>query len=433
LAFAEQGLNAVLYYDNKSFARNVSLVPTSAITGEGIPDMIMLLVKLTQERMSDRLMYLSELECTVLEVKVIEGLGTTIDVVLSNGVMREGDRIVVCGLNGPIITQVRALLTPQPLRELRIKSAYVHHKEVKAALGVKISAPDLEKAIAGSRLLVVGPEDDEEVLKEEVMTDLTSLVNSVDKSERGVCVQASTLGSLEALLEFLRTSKIPVSGIGIGPIHKKDIMRAATMVEKAKELACILCFDVTVDREVEKLAEDMGVRLFKADIIYHLFDAFTAYNAEIVEAKRKDAAPQAVWPCRLKTIAAFAKREPIILGVDILDGTLRVGTPLCVVKPDPVTGKKEIIPLGKITSLEINHKSVDLVKKSQAGGGVAVKIEHAVYQSAKMFGRHFDEKDEIISQISRASIDVLKTTFKVDVSNEEWLLIKALKTRLGIP
>lgn len=114
-------MNARLYYENDNFARNVSIVPTSAITGEGVPDMIMLLVNLTQKRMSDRLMYLSELECTVLEVKVIEGLGTTIDVVLSNGILREGDRIVVCGLNGPIATNVRALLTPQPLRELRIK------------------------------------------------------------------------------------------------------------------------------------------------------------------------------------------------------------------------------------------------------------------------------------------------------------------------
>jgi translation initiation factor 5B len=121
LAFAEEGLNACLYYENKNFARNVSLVPTSAITGEGVPDMITLLVNLTQQRMSDRLMYLAELECTVLEVKVIEGLGTTIDVVLSNGILREGEKIVVCGLNGPIVTQVRALLTPQPLRELRIK------------------------------------------------------------------------------------------------------------------------------------------------------------------------------------------------------------------------------------------------------------------------------------------------------------------------
>ena len=125
VAFAEQGLNAVLYYDNKNFGRNVSIVPTSAVTGEGVPDMIMLLVNLTQQRMSERLMYLSELEATVLEVKVIEGLGTTIDVVLSNGILHEGDRIVVCGLNGPIVTQVRALLTPQPLREPRIKVSFL--------------------------------------------------------------------------------------------------------------------------------------------------------------------------------------------------------------------------------------------------------------------------------------------------------------------
>ncbi|KAF7354856.1 Tr-type G domain-containing protein [Mycena sanguinolenta] len=419
VAFAEEGLNAVPYYDNKNFARNVSIVPTSAITGEGVPDMIMLLVNLTQQRMSDRLMYLSELECTVLEVKVIEGLGTTIDVVLSNGILREGDKIVVCGLNGPIVTQVRALLTPQPLRELRVKSNYVHHKEVKAALGVKISAPDLEKAIAGSRLLVCGPDDDEDDLREE--------------SGRGVCVQASTLGSLEALLDFLKSSKIPVSGINIGPVHKKDVMRAGTMLEKAKELACILCFDVQVDKDAERLAEEMGIRLFKADIIYHLFDAFTAYNAEIVEAKRKDAAPQAVWPCRLKIIAAFCKRDPIILGVDILDGTLRIGTPIAVVKTDPTTNKKEIIDLGKITSLEINHKTYELVKKSQAGAGVAVKIEHAVYQSAKMFGRHFDDKDELLSHITRQSVDVLKESFRADVTPEEWMLIKHLKPRFGIP
>ena len=130
---------------------------------------------------------------------------------------------------------------------------------------MKIVAPDLEKAIAGSRLLVVGPDDDEEEMMDEIMSDLTTLLNSIDKSGRGVCVQASTLGSLEALLDFLKVSKIPVSGINIGPVHKKDIMRAATMLEKAKELACILCFDVTVDKDAERLAEEMGIRLFKGN------------------------------------------------------------------------------------------------------------------------------------------------------------------------
>lgn len=132
-------------------------------------------------------------------------------------------------------------------------------------MGVKITAPDLEKAIAGSRLLVVGPDDDEDDLREEVMSDLTSLLNSIDKSGRGVCVQASTLGSLEALLDFLKSSKIPVSGINIGPVHKRDVMRSGTMLEKAKELACILCFDVAIDKDAERLAEEMGIRLFKGN------------------------------------------------------------------------------------------------------------------------------------------------------------------------
>lgn len=121
LALSEQGFNSEIYDENKNLGKIISLVPTSAITGEGIPDMLMLLVKLTQERMNQSLMYISELSCTILEVKNIEGHGMTIDVILSNGYLREGDKIVLCGMDGPIVTNVRALLTPQPLRELRIK------------------------------------------------------------------------------------------------------------------------------------------------------------------------------------------------------------------------------------------------------------------------------------------------------------------------
>ncbi|CAG8609948.1 6754_t:CDS:10 [Paraglomus brasilianum] len=434
VAFAEQGLNSVLYYENKNFAKLVSLVPTSAITGEGIPDMLMLLVNLTQTRMSNQLMYLSEIECTVLEVKVIDGLGTTIDVILSNGVLNEGDRIVICGLNGPIVTNIRALLTPQPLRELRVKSSYVHHKSVKAAQGVKISAQDLDKAIAGSRLLVVGPDDDEEEVKEEVMSDLQDMMSSVDKSGKGVYVQASTLGSLEALLEFLKTSKIPVSGVGIGPVHRKDVMRAASMLEKAKEFAVILAFDVKFDKEAQDLAEELGIKMFKADIIYHLFDQFTAYNQDMLEQKRRDQAPQAVFPCVLRIIpgAVFNKRDPILVGVDVVEGSLRVGTPICVVKVDAATNVREILNLGRVVSIQQNHKNIDMVRKGQASGGVAVKIECPSYETPKMIGRHFVEQDELYSKISRQSIDVVKESFRDDVSKEDWALIIKLKKILNV-
>jgi translation initiation factor 5B len=90
----------------------------------GIPDLLMLLIQLTQSMMNDRLTLQAELQCTVLEVKVVEGLGTTIDVVLVNGILHEGDTIVVCGMQGPIVTTVRALLTPPPMAEMRIKVTF---------------------------------------------------------------------------------------------------------------------------------------------------------------------------------------------------------------------------------------------------------------------------------------------------------------------
>jgi translation initiation factor 5B len=95
----------------------------------------------------------------------------------------------------------------------------------------------------------------------------------------------------------------------------------------------ILAFDVKVDKDAEQMAEEQGVKLFKADIIYHLFDKFTAYHEGIIEQKRKDQAPQAVFPCVLRIIpgCVFNKRDPIIVGVDVVEGTLRVGTPICTV------------------------------------------------------------------------------------------------------
>ncbi|OXB40731.1 hypothetical protein B1J92_M12144g [Nakaseomyces glabratus] len=432
LALSEQGLNSELYFQNKNISKYVSIVPTSAVTGEGIPDLLWLLLELTQKRMSKQLMYLSHIEATILEVKVVEGFGTTIDVILSNGYLREGDRIVLCGMNGPIVTNIRALLTPQPLRELRLKSEYVHHKEVKAALGVKIAANDLEKAVSGSRLLVVGPDDDEEEMMDEVMEDLTGLLDSVDASGKGVVVQASTLGSLEALLDFLKDMKIPVMSIGLGPVYKRDVMKASTMLEKAPEFAVMLCFDVKVDKEAELYAEQEGIKIFNADIIYHLFDAFTAYQEKLLEQRRKDFMGDATFPCVLNTIQIINKRGPMIIGVDVIEGTLRVGTPICAVKIDPTTKEKQTLLLGRAMSLEINHEPVTEVKKGQTAAGVAMRLEDPSSQQP-IWGRHVDEKDTLYSLITRRSIDTLKDkAFRDQVPKSDWMLIKKLKPVFGI-
>lgn len=433
LQLSEQGLNSELYFNNKNISKYVSIVPTSAVTGEGVPDLLWLVLELTQKRMSKQLKYLSDtIEATVLEVKVVEGLGTTIDVILSNGKLREGDKIVICGLNGPIVTNIRALLTPQPLKEMRIKGEYVHHKEVTAALGVKIAANDLEKAVSGSRLLVVGPDDDEEEMMDEVMDDITNLLDSVDKTGKGVVVQASTLGSLEALLDFLKDMKIPVLAVGLGPVYKRDVMKCATMLEKAPEFAVMLCFDVKVDKEAEQYAEEQGVKIFNAEVIYHLFDAFTAYQEKLNDEKRAEYATQVVYPCVLNTIQIINKRRPMIIGVDVAEGTLKIGTPICAVRLDPETKQKNVFVLGKVASLEINHESVTEVKKGQTNAGVAMRLDDPS-SPQPIWGKHVDEKDVLYSHITRKSIDTLKDPlFRDKVPKTDWLLIKKLKPTFQI-
>ncbi|CAN8072340.1 unnamed protein product [Agarophyton chilense] len=427
LQFAEIGFNTELYWDNKDMRKTVSLVPTSAITGEGMPDLLMLLLALPQKLLTERLMFTSILEATVLEVKVIEGLGTTIDIILTGGVIHEGDTIMVVGLDGPIVTTIRALLTPHPMKEMRVKGQYLHHKEIKAAQGIKISADGLEKAVAGTQLMVVedaSNEQEMEYVREEVMKDFQTILTNVDRSGLGVYVQASTLGSLEALLEYLRSTNIPVSGINIGPVHKRDVTKASTMLEKQREYATILAFDVPVEKEAREMAEDVGVQIFTADIIYHLFDLFTAYMEKIKKERREAVNDEVVFPVIAKILPqhVYNKKDPIVVGVDVMEGILRVGTPL-VVKHGA-----EWLDIGRVVSIELSKKQVAIARK---GESVAVKIQHKSTEHI-MYGRHFDYQDQLVSKMSRSAIELLKASFKEDLEKEDWRLVVKLKAMFQI-
>ncbi|XP_038700854.1 LOW QUALITY PROTEIN: eukaryotic translation initiation factor 5B-like [Tripterygium wilfordii] len=314
---------------------------------------------------------------------------------------------------------------------------YLHHKEIKAAQAIKITAKGLEHAIAGTGLYVVGPGDDLETVTEAAMEDMQSVMSQIDKSGEGVYVQASTLGSLATLLEFLKSDavKIPVSGIGIGPVHKKNVMKASVLLEKKREYATILAFDVkvTLRAEAQELADELDVRIFIADIIYHLFEQFKAYFEQfkayidsIKEEKKKEAADEAVFPCLLKILpnCIFNKKDPILLGVDVLAGIAKVGTPICV-------PQQNFIDIGRIASIENNHKPVDYARKGQA---VSIKIVGTnLEEQQKMFGRHFGVDDELVSRISRRSIDSLKAYYKNDLIKEERILLVRLKHLFNIP
>ncbi|XP_025270569.1 eukaryotic translation initiation factor 5B isoform X2 [Camponotus floridanus] len=417
--FAEQGLNAALYYENPDPRNYVSLVPTSAITGEGMGNLLALIVDACQGPLAKRLMYSEELQATVLEVKALPGLGTTIDCILVNGILKEGDTVIIAGTDGPIVTQIRSLLMPQPLKELRVKSAYIEHREVKAAQGIKIAAKDLEKAIAGLNLQVAQKPDEVDVLKEEIAKELTSALGNIRLAERGVYVQASTLGALEALLDFLKSSKIPYSGIRIGPVVKKDVMKASIMLEHDSQYATILAFDVKIEKDAQELADAQGVKIFQADIIYHLFDKFTNYREELKQRKRDENKHIAVFPCKLKILPqyVFNSRDPIVMGVMVEAGIVKEGTPLCV-------PSKDFVDLGMVTSIEYNHKSVESARKGQE---VCIKIEPVPGEAPKMFGRHFEAKDFLVSKISRQSIDACKEYFRDDLLKTDWQLMVELK------
>ena len=425
IEFAEQGLNVAKYWENPDPRTFINIIPTSAITGEGMPDILQTLVDLCQNRMNERIQYVPAVQCTVLEVKMIEGLGTSVDVILINGKLKEGQTIVVAGLEGAITTQIRALLTPQPMREMRVKGSYIHHKEIEGAQGIKIVATGLEKAVAGTSLLVLDAQDDEEELREEVLSDMRGVLARVDKSGEGVYVQASTLGSLEALLEFLKSDavKIPVVGIAIGPVNKRDVMGASVMHERKRpEYATILAFDVPVTKEATLMADELNVRIFTADIIYHLFDQFTAFMEKVKKDKKDAAANHVNFPCILQIMpnCVFNKRDPIIVGVDIVKGVARVGTQICI----PSQG---YIDIGKIASMELNHKEV---KQATAGQSVAMKIEPKTpSESSRLYGRHFDHKDQLVSRMTRESIDSLKESFRDDLSKDDWRLVVQLKTQ----
>ncbi|KAN0006740.1 hypothetical protein ACTFIU_004931 [Dictyostelium citrinum] len=415
-ALAGQELNAELYWRNKDHRKYVSLVPTSANTGEGISDLMLVVIQLMQKLMIDKVEFTNQLQCTLLEVKVIEGFGTTIDVVLVNGTLNEGDKIIVSGFNGPIETTIRSLLTPPPLRESRVKSQFINHKSIRAAMGIKIVAPGLEKAVPGTSLHVVGPNDDIEKIRAEAKREVDSVLNDVETSGIGVSVQASTLGSLEAFLSFLKKIKIPVANVAIGPVHKKHVMNASIMLDKDPKYAILLAFDVKIEESALQAANEMKVQILSDETIYLFEEKLKKHFGAIKEKLRAETASVCVWPCILEVTNVFRNSNPILVGVRVKEGTLRIGTPICV----PESNSADV---GKVTGIKLNEKDVVLAKKDDV---VSVAIDDT--NTKTTLYRHFDDKKQWMSKITRESLDALKEGWSEDLTKQDVQLLKFMKT-----
>ena len=358
---SEQGFSSDLYTNIRDFSRNVAIIPISAKTGEGIPELLMVLVGLAQRFLEKHLtIEKGPAKGTVLEVKEERGLGTTIDVIIYSGTLRSTDTIAVGTREEPVITKIKALLKPKPLDEIRDpREKFESVEEVHAACGIKISAPDLEDVIPGSPLRVVTQENKDEVIRE--IKEQTEL--HIDLDDEGAVVKADTIGSLEAIVKEAKSRNIKIRKAEVGNVSKRDIVDASATNDPLQRI--VLAFNVKILPEAEEEMRNQDVTVIKEDVIYTLMERYEEWvykKKEEIERAKKEAIPR---PGMIKFLPEYVFRvsKPAIIGVRVLAGRIKPGMKLM---------KDDGRIIGTIRSIQSERKSLD---EAIQGQEVAVSIE----------------------------------------------------------
>ncbi len=405
------GFNADRFDRIKDFTRTLAIVPVSARTGEGIAELLAVLAGLTQRYLTNQLMFTEgPAKGVVLEVKELSGLGTCIDVIIYDGVLRRGDEIVVGGINRPIVTKVRALLMPKPLTEMRASDAgFATVEEVSAASGVRISAPGLEEAIAGAPVYVIpkGASIDEYVNKVSEEVSQVRFRRDID----GLIIKADALGTLEAIVSILEGKGFPVRIADVGPLSKREVMEASIVHRKNKYLGVILLFNVKALPDAEELAVREGIKILSDNVIYRLIESYEKFVDELKTEERRQEIMKTVFPAKFRVLPGyvFRRSDPVIVGVEVIEGILRPGYP--VMRDD---GKE----LGVIMQIQDRGKSLSEARK---GSAVAVSIRGNI-----MVGRHLDEGDILYTSPNEEDLRKVLTKFKDVLSEDDIRLIKEI-------
>ncbi|RLI12741.1 translation initiation factor IF-2 [Candidatus Bathyarchaeota archaeon] len=391
--------------------KTVPIVPTSAKTGEGIVELLAVLIGLTQQYLRHRLAVTSgPAKGTVLEVREEIGLGTTVNAIIYDGVLRRGDTIVLGGKKGPIITKVRAILMPKPLDEIRDpREKFSSVEEVHAAAGVKIVAPDLDDAIAGSPIFVVPEGEGPDEYVRAVQAELEKVRIITDKT--GIVVKADALGSLEAIVQSLARRNVPVRIADVGDVCKSDVIEAAVVREKDEAYGAILAFNVKVLPDAEEEARARGVRIFESNIIYTLIDDYVRWATELRETKLRREFEALVKPGKIRILPGFVFRRsrPAIVGVEVLAG--RIKPRYRLVRPD---GRD----IGQILQIQDRKKAIPEARK---GAQVAISIDKAIV------GRHIDEGDVLYVNVPPEDRRKLLEKFRDKLTPEEVEVLRELE------
>lgn len=357
------GFSADRFDRISDFTRTVAVVPISALKGEGIPELLLILVGLAQRYLEKnlRLHIGGKARGTVLEVKEERGLGVTCDAILYDGTLKVGDKIVIAGKNEVIVTNIKAILKPPPVREMRVESRFKSVKSVTAAAGIKIVAPNLENVLAGSEFEAVESEEDVKAFEERMKREYEEIAIRTD--EEGVVLKTDTLGSLEALINELRLENIPIKKAEVGDVDKRDVVDASANRDELNKV--VLAFNVKLLPGIEEEAKKYGVRIFSHEIIYTLIENFVKWREEERLARERQKVEALIKPGKIKLLKEFIFRrsKPAIVGVRVLAGELKRGVDL--IKPD---GTK----VGAVRTMQKEGKNVAIAK---AGDELAVAIE----------------------------------------------------------
>jgi len=333
--FLEEGFKGIDRYDRiKDFTKKIAIIPTSAKTGEGISTLLLILMGLVQQYLTQNLKF-SEgpAKGVVLEVKKEKGQGITLDVLIYDGILKKGDEFIVGGLEKPIKSKVRALLRPKPLDEIRDpRQRFDSEEEVSAAAGVKILAPNIDDVVAGSPLRGIGDPSQEGLIYKEIEDEVQSIRIKTDKA--GVVLKADTLGSLEALNNHFSQNGVKISITDVGSIKKEDVMNANIVKKLDPYSAAVLGFNVSILPEAREQAIIDNIRIFTNDVIYRLLEDYIEY-AET--RKAEDTAKgliELILPAKIKMIPdyIFRNSDPAVFGVHVEAGTLYPKVPLITSK-----------------------------------------------------------------------------------------------------
>ncbi|MGN6614259.1 MAG: translation initiation factor IF-2 [Candidatus Nitrosocosmicus sp.] len=411
-SLSELGFTSEAFWRVKDFSKEIALVPVSAVSGVGIPELLTVLVGLTQQYMTQKLeRHEGTARGIILEVKEEIGIGPSANIILLDGVIKQGDLIVVAKRESAVTTKIKSLLLPKPLDEMRDpRDKFRQVDIVISAAGLKITSPDLEGVVAGSPLYGLTSRNKENEIKKIVESEIKSVIVNTDSN--GIILRCDTIGSIEAISEMLKKEKIPIRSADIGQISRRDVMTAAAVKDKDRYLGIILGFNVKILEDAEKEAFERGIKVFNEKIIYNLvrnYMDWVSYQKEHEESILFNELPPI---CKIEFMKGyvFRRSDPAVFGAEINIGKIKQK----MFVMDKV-GKK----VGIIHQIQDKGKTID---EATRGMQVAVSI------NGPQIGRQINEGDIFYTYLNSNQAKLLLGRFNHKLNEEEKTVLDYIVT-----